>query len=308
MENACDDSWTPFFEQSFADWNETEALILSSRRVSYDATCEPSQGRLKVCNGDYGNTDWRGINSAIISVSTDYLVYSISKLNDFHLKTDDDKLYTMYVGTQNGAKEVSFCQCAIRNLSRNTTIVIFFATVGVMKTDMALGTCVKCFAPFFRTQCSHLLACLASWSERNRLPHTDEDHFNKDRGDCMDYTVRTWNNLKPGKYNLNLLETLYGTPTQPLLSDPLAGDVSAGGGTPVSPPTTSSPPLRPRPQTPQPRPNWGNQDEEDENEDDRRRRRQLHSKVEILMDTCQGAQCVYSIDDEYTVVINKLFV
>jgi hypothetical protein len=97
VENACDDSWTPFFEQSFSDWNETEALILSSRRVPYDADCEPSEGRLKVCNGDYGKTDWRGINNAVISVSTGYVVYSVSKLNDFHLKTDDDKLYTMYV-------------------------------------------------------------------------------------------------------------------------------------------------------------------------------------------------------------------
>lgn len=95
IENACDDSWTPFFDQSLLDWNVSESLILSSQRVPYDADCNPSRGRLKVCNGNYGNTDWRGLNTAVVSVSTGFVVYSVSKLNDFHLETDDDKLYTM---------------------------------------------------------------------------------------------------------------------------------------------------------------------------------------------------------------------
>ena len=123
----------------------------------------------------------------------------------------------------------------------------------------------------------------------------------------MDYTVRTWNNLKPGSYNLNLLETLYGTPTQPITSDPLAGEVPEEG-TPV-PPSTPLPPFGPRP--PQPRPNWGNDndEEEEENEDDRRQRqRRLHSKVSTLMEMCQGMHCVHTIDDEYMVVINKQLV
>jgi hypothetical protein len=118
----------------------------------------------------------------------------------------------------------------------------------------------------------------------------------------MDYTVRPWNNLQPGSYNLNLLQTLYGTPT-----DPLTADVTEGG-TIAPPPSTSSPPLRPRPPN---RPSdWGGQEdeEEEENEDDRRRRRQLQNKVETLMESCQGTHCVYSISKEYKVVINKLLV
>ena len=95
LENACDDSWTPFFDQSLLHWNETNSLILRSERVPYDKNCDPSRGRLKVCNGDYGNTDWRGINTAVISASTGFVEYSVSKLNDYHLKTDDDKAYTM---------------------------------------------------------------------------------------------------------------------------------------------------------------------------------------------------------------------
>jgi len=95
VENACDETWTQFFDQSLLDWNETEALILKSQRVPYDFECNPSRGRLKVCNGDYGLTEWKGINTAVMSASTGMVVYSVSKLNDYHLKTDDDKAYTM---------------------------------------------------------------------------------------------------------------------------------------------------------------------------------------------------------------------
>jgi len=44
------------------------------------------------------------------------------------------------------------------------------------------------------------------------LPHTDEDYFNEDKpgGDCLDYTIYPEKNKKPGKYNFELLEQLYG--------------------------------------------------------------------------------------------------
>ena len=43
------------------------------------------------------------------------------------------------------------------------------------------------------------------------LPHTDEKHFNPDRHECMDYTVRYWNNLNPGQANFDRLNQLYGS-------------------------------------------------------------------------------------------------
>lgn len=95
VENACDDSWTPYFDQSLLEWNKTEALILTSQRVPYDEKCSPSRGRLKVCNGNYGNTDWKGLNTNVMNAATGLVVYSVSKLNDFHLQSDADKAYTM---------------------------------------------------------------------------------------------------------------------------------------------------------------------------------------------------------------------
>lgn len=45
------------------------------------------------------------------------------------------------------------------------------------------------------------------------LPHTDGDYFNEDskEGDCLDYTIKPENNKKPGTFNFQLLEQLYGT-------------------------------------------------------------------------------------------------
>lgn len=122
----------------------------------------------------------------------------------------------------------------------------------------------------------------------------------------MDYTTRTWNNRQPGDYNLDLLVSLYGTPSQPLTSDPLAdGSTIAPTTAPRRPPP---PPLRP----------WRNEKENDkekekeEEEDDRRRNLRvdwesaLESKVATALENCKGARCVHAIDDEYTVVISKL--
>jgi hypothetical protein len=43
------------------------------------------------------------------------------------------------------------------------------------------------------------------------LPHTDENFNNADLGNCLDYTNRPINNLRPGEYNCNRLRTMYGT-------------------------------------------------------------------------------------------------
>ena len=43
------------------------------------------------------------------------------------------------------------------------------------------------------------------------LPHTDEDYYNEDLGDCLDYTINPRANMQPGQYNFNLLAQMYGT-------------------------------------------------------------------------------------------------
>jgi hypothetical protein len=43
------------------------------------------------------------------------------------------------------------------------------------------------------------------------LPHTDENFYNSDLGECMDYTSNPQNNKKPGPANFEFLAVMYGT-------------------------------------------------------------------------------------------------
>ena len=76
-----------------AGYGNVDPLALSIQRVAVDPECTPTDGRIKVCNGDYGKTDWRGINVALIN--GEYMVNSVAMLNDYWLYDDDQKQYTM---------------------------------------------------------------------------------------------------------------------------------------------------------------------------------------------------------------------
>ncbi|GAX29587.1 hypothetical protein FisN_24Lh045 [Fistulifera solaris] len=97
IENALDDSWTPYLEQWVSRWDagygSVDPLALSIQRVAVDSECTPSEGRIKVCNGNYGQTDWRGINVAL--TNGQYMVNSVAMLNDYWLHEEDQKQYTM---------------------------------------------------------------------------------------------------------------------------------------------------------------------------------------------------------------------
>jgi len=95
VENACTDDWNPFFEASIKAWNETDALNLKTSRVSVDPQCSPRNGRLKVCNSDYGDTPWHGINIILIDKFEGTIVHSTSQLNDRFMDDDADRTYLM---------------------------------------------------------------------------------------------------------------------------------------------------------------------------------------------------------------------
>ena len=99
LENALEDKWTPYFTEYVSQWDHgsPDALTLSTTRVSVDSSCQPSFGVLKVCNGNYGNTDWNGINLSVFQQSNGYIIHSVSKMNDYFLDgmSDNDKSYTM---------------------------------------------------------------------------------------------------------------------------------------------------------------------------------------------------------------------
>lgn len=125
------------------------------------------------------------------------------------------------------------------------------------------------------------------------LPHTDENYYNFDRGDCLDYTNRPRNNLEPGtnasvvrvlimwyewhshkllnystillgEFNFNLLYSLYGSAngdTTTSTSETRDRNVSNSNARPITAPTNV-------------------EEEEEDDEDDRRLEAPVDAKEE----------------------------
>ena len=149
--NALDDPWYSYFYKAVQEWNDgtPDALTLSTVTVTPDSTCSPVTGKLKVCNGNYGNTQWLGINEILVDRRTNTIYASSAKMNEYYLQSasTDQKQYTM-------------CH------------------------EMGHGF---------------------------GLPHWDENFYNADLGNCMDYTIHPSVNMQPSRSNYDFLAEMYGT-------------------------------------------------------------------------------------------------
>lgn len=132
---------------------EPDALSLTRSSSEYDYNCDPIRGKMKVCNGDYGDTRWKGINQVLLT--NGWIISSIAKMNEFYLGSAsfDQRRYTMCHEIGHG-----------------------------------FG-----------------------------LPHTDENFYNKDLGNCMDYTNNPSVNKSPDTGNYEVLLGLYGSATGRML-------------------------------------------------------------------------------------------
>ena len=99
MVNALEDKWQVVFALAIADWDfgNPDALTLNTEQIEHDVTCESIDGKVKVCNGDYGDTKWRGINIAVVNGKTGFMEASAAKMNEFYLAEGGSSLmqYTM---------------------------------------------------------------------------------------------------------------------------------------------------------------------------------------------------------------------
>jgi hypothetical protein len=95
--NAVDNNYQTLFYEWVQRWDNgtPDALTLTTQQTSYDFDCTPVDGVLKVCNGNYGNTGWRGIDFS--TISNGYIVNSVAKMNDYYLTSEGQtwKEYTM---------------------------------------------------------------------------------------------------------------------------------------------------------------------------------------------------------------------
>jgi len=98
--NALDDSWQREYSEAVNDWNtycNPKVLVLSTTDVPVDNECTHADGVMKVCNGNYGDTGWLGINEILKSVPQGIIQSSVAKMNEHYLLNADydERLYTM---------------------------------------------------------------------------------------------------------------------------------------------------------------------------------------------------------------------
>jgi hypothetical protein len=89
--NACEDRWTPYFDKAVGQWDagSPDVLTLTTTRVDVDSSCQAVDGIIKVCNGNYGDNAWRGINEVLTQF--DFIVSSVARMNDFYLDKESDE-------------------------------------------------------------------------------------------------------------------------------------------------------------------------------------------------------------------------
>jgi hypothetical protein len=148
--NALDDSWQTAYATALANWENgsPDALSLTTEQIPYESVCDAVTGVMKVCNGDYGDTRYRGINEVLLDKRTNRIFSSAARMNDFYLKRESS-----------AQRQYTMCH----------------------ELGHGFG-----------------------------LPHWDEDFFNRDLGNCMDYTNNPEKNMKPDESNFQFLADLYG--------------------------------------------------------------------------------------------------
>ena len=95
--DALEEKYHKYFEISVNDWNSGSPDVLNLRTSTTfpSEQCNPSAGTMRVCNGNYGNTRWKGQNSVLLRSNKIYA--SVALMNDYYLdrSTPEDRLHTM---------------------------------------------------------------------------------------------------------------------------------------------------------------------------------------------------------------------
>ena len=167
LRNALDDNWQREFDLAVADWQQSDALVLSTERVAVDHTCGRVDGVMVVCNANFGATGWVGINEN--SILRGVIVSSVAKMNEYYLNNANfaHRRYTMCHELGHGEWGGEGGGHTTNNLMRSTSfshhVVAPFAGFGLPHTDenpynSNLENClgerrVSCFALLRRKDC-----------------------------------------------------------------------------------------------------------------------------------------------------------
>lgn len=74
--------WDTYFNTYITEWDDgsPDAVTLKIRSMDYDPTCRGVLRAMKVCNGNYGPTDWNGVNQVLLK---DEYIVSSSELKKY---------------------------------------------------------------------------------------------------------------------------------------------------------------------------------------------------------------------------------
>ena len=89
--------WHDYLKSSIYEWDSgtPDAVTLKIRSMTQDPECRAVRRSMKVCNANYGPTDWRGVNQILLQ--DEYIITSLAKMNDYYLEGTNraQKQYTM---------------------------------------------------------------------------------------------------------------------------------------------------------------------------------------------------------------------
>jgi hypothetical protein len=93
--NALDSTWQDYFFKAVGQWDAgtPDALTLTTEDSTPDSVCNAIDGKLKVCNGNYGATNWRGINKVLLE--NGWIYSSAARMNEYYT-TDNDSSQRQY--------------------------------------------------------------------------------------------------------------------------------------------------------------------------------------------------------------------
>jgi len=96
--NYAQDQWDTEFARAIQDWDngDPDALTLTTEKKDYDTVCDFEDGIMKVCNLDYGETGWKGLNEYMVDGSN-IIINSRAKMNEYYLSaaSADERIYVM---------------------------------------------------------------------------------------------------------------------------------------------------------------------------------------------------------------------
>jgi hypothetical protein len=79
-------SWDSYLNEAISDWSVSNMLDLQKvAGGTTGASCQPTAGRIEVCNAAYGTTGWLGI--AQIWATRSHITQALAKMNDTYFNT-----------------------------------------------------------------------------------------------------------------------------------------------------------------------------------------------------------------------------